>query len=432
MLKYSLDLQILIAKREKKLSFKRDRMFYKFSMYGFLKNLRFFDPFMVLFFREAGLSFLAIGTLYAIRDLSTNFLEIPTGIYADAFGRRKSMIMAFISYIISFVIFYLFHAYYAYAFAMILFAFGDAFRSGTHKALILEYLRLNKMEDVKVEYYGHTRSASQLGSAISSLIAAGLVFYSGSYHYIFIASTIPYVLDLINLSTYPKELDGELTKIQKGTILKQMRSTFENFVGIFTNFKAMTAILNSSTFSSFFKVSKEYLQPILKMFALSLPIFMVMSSQRRTSLIVGIVYFIIYLLTSFASRNASKISKRFRDLPTAINVTYILGAVFLGIAGISTRYHVELLSIALFLAVYVLENFRRPMNVAVISDMISHKTMASGLSVESQVTTTTMAIAAPILGAFADRLGVGSALAVFGGIMLIVSFFVRLKKINNA
>lgn len=431
MLKYSLNPQTSIKKVEK-LSFKRDKMFYKFSMYGFLKNLRFFDPFMVLFFREAGLSFLAIGTLYAIRDLSTNFLEIPTGIYADAFGRRKSMIMAFISYIISFVIFYLFHAYYTYAFAMILFAFGDAFRSGTHKALILEYLRINKMEDVKVEYYGHTRSASQLGSAISSLIAAGLVFFCGNYRYIFIASTIPYVLDLINLFTYPKELDGELIKIQKGAILQQMGSTLKNFAGIFTDFKTMTAILNSSTFSSFFKVSKEYLQPILKMFALSLPIFMAMSSQKRTSLIVGIVYFIIYLLTSFASRNASKISKKFNDLPTAINVTYIIGAVSLSIAGISTRYHIQLLSIALFLAIYVLENFRRPMNVAIISDMISHKTMASGLSVESQVTTTTMAIAAPILGALADKLGVGLALAAFGGIMLIISFFVRIRKINNA
>ncbi len=386
---------------------------------------------MILFFREMGLSFLAIGTLYAIRDLSTNFLEIPTGIYADAFGRRKSMIMAFISYITSFVFFYLLRGYYFYALAMVLFAFGDAFRSGTHKALILEYLRINKMEDVKVEYYGHTRSASQMGSAISSLIAAGLVFYSGSYRYIFIASTVPYLLDLINLSTYPKELDGELAKVQKGTILKQMRSTLKNFIGIFTDFKAMTAILNSSTFSSFFKVTKEYLQPILKMFALSLPIFVVMSSQKRTSLIVGIVYFIIYLLTSFASRYASKISKRFKNLPTAINVTYIIGAVFLSIAGISTRYHIQLLSIAFFLVIYVLENFRKPMNVSIISDMISHKTMASGLSVESQVTTTTMALSAPILGALADRFGVGLALTIFGGIMLIVSFFVKIKKINN-
>jgi len=68
---------------------KNDKMLFRFSLYGFLKNLRFFDPFIVLIFLESGLTFFQIGLLYAIRDLATNILEIPTGIYADAFGRRK-------------------------------------------------------------------------------------------------------------------------------------------------------------------------------------------------------------------------------------------------------------------------------------------------------------------------------------------------------
>ena len=89
---------------------KKDRMFYKFSLYGFLKNLRFFEPFIILFFRDAALSFFQIGLLFSIRDLATNLLEIPTGVYADAFGRRRSMVMAFVAYILSFVIFFLFPA----------------------------------------------------------------------------------------------------------------------------------------------------------------------------------------------------------------------------------------------------------------------------------------------------------------------------------
>ena len=404
---------------------KKDRMFYKFSLYGFLKNLRFFDPFMILFFREVGLSFFEIGSLLAIRDLSTNFLEIPTGIYADAFGRRRSMIMAFVSYIVSFVIFYFFSSFAMYTLAMFLFAFGDAFRSGTHKALILEYLKLNHMEDVKVEYYGHTRSASQLGSAISSLIAAALVFYSGSYRYIFIASVIPYVLDLINLSTYPKELDGKLMKIQRGEILNQIKVTLKSFFEIFSSREAIRAILNSSVFSSFFKVTKEYLQPIVRNFALSIPIFVAMSGVKRSSVVIGIVYFSIYLLTSYASRNASKFSKKFKNLPMAINLTFLFGTVFLILSGISAHYDLRLLSIILFLILYVLQNLRRPMNVSFISDKISHKTMASGLSVESQFTTISMAIMAMVMGALADSLGVGFALMIVGMIMFPLTFVLK-------
>ena len=169
----------------------KDKQFYKFSAYGFLKNLRFFDPFIILFFREMGMSFLQIGTLFSIREIATNILEVPTGVVADAYGRRRSMIFSFLSYIISFLIFYFFPSFWFYALAMVFFAFGEAFRSGTHKAMILEYLRLKGIEDLKVEYYGHTRSASQLGSALSSLIAAALVFYSGSYSCLLYTSPSP-------------------------------------------------------------------------------------------------------------------------------------------------------------------------------------------------------------------------------------------------
>jgi len=76
---------------------KNDPLLFRFSLYGFLKNLRFFEPFLVLFFRDEGLSFFQIGPLYAVRDISTNLLEIPAGVVADASGRRRSMVISFLS-----------------------------------------------------------------------------------------------------------------------------------------------------------------------------------------------------------------------------------------------------------------------------------------------------------------------------------------------
>lgn len=157
------------------------------------------------------MSFLQIGFLYSIREIATNILEIPTGILADTLGRRKTMIFSFISYIISFFIFFISKNYGIFIISMIFYAFGEAFRTGTHKAMIYEYLRLKGWDKYKVDYYGHTRSSSQIGSAVSSLIAASIVFYSGSYRYIFLFSAIPYILDLVLMIT-PKELDGDIVK----------------------------------------------------------------------------------------------------------------------------------------------------------------------------------------------------------------------------
>jgi MFS family permease len=408
--------------------FKRDKMFPRFALYGFLKNLRFFDPFIILIFREAGLSFLEIGALYAIRDVATNILEIPTGVFADVFGRRRSMLMAFGAYISSFIIFYAFSSFPLYALAMILFAFGEAFRTGTHKALILEYLKQNEMTHLKVEYYGRTRAVSQFGSAINALVAAGLVFWTGHYRAMFLVAIVPYVLDFFNLLTYPPELDGEMREADSADIWRQMKSTTKDFLHLFSEPRALKAIFNSAGFDALFKSTKDYLQPIVESFALSLPIFLAFTDKRRSALVIGAVYFLIYLSTSYASRSAADFSRRFSSLGRAINLSFLAGAGLLFLAGAATWANLTALSIVIFLGFYILHNLRRPMNVSYISDQISHRVMASGLSVESQAKTILAAIFAPILGFLADTYGVGAALAILGAVVFIAYPLIRVRE----
>lgn len=402
-------------------------MLIKFSLYGFLKNLRFFDPFIILIFRAGGLSFLQIGFLYSIRDVTTNVLEIPTGVYADALGRRHSLVFAFSAYILSFVIFYFFNSFLILAAGMIFFACGEAFRSGTHKALIMEYLDLNQMSKLKVAYYGRTRSASQLGSALNALIAAGLIFFTGDYKLMFLISTIPYTLDLFNVATYPRELDGNLIEREKGAVAAHFRATFREFKGMFTDGQVMRAILNSSSFNAVFKSSKDYLQPILAAFALSVPLWMQMEDMRREAVIIGLVYFGLYLFTSYASRRAGRFSGRFKDLAQAVNLSFLVGAVLLLFAGAASWYGAGLLSITAFIAIYLLYNLRKPVNVGLIGDKLATRVMASGLSVESQFTTLIMAAVAPLLGFLADAYNVGAGLSAVGAGMFVIFFLVRVE-----
>ena len=408
----------------------KDRMFYKFAFYGFLKNLRLFEPFLYLFFRDAGLSYTEIGALIGLREISTTFLEIPTGVYADIFGRRKSMLMSMSSYMISFSIFFLFKNFWLFAVAMILYALGDAYRTGTHKAMILEYLKMKGILKKKVEYYGATRSYSQLGSAVNALLAALIVFYSGNYRYIFLITILPYILNFINLATYPKELDGEITHhLKKGMMREQIKSTLRDFVAMFKSKLVLKAIMNSTIFSASYEATKDYLQPVLKTLALSLPIFLFLSGKQRTAVVIGVVYFILYLLTSYSSRNAYKIVNRIGNLGRAINLTLLLAGILLIFTGIFYHINLLLLSVIIFVLLYVFHNIRRPMNVGYISDQIKSRVMASGLSVESQVKTILASIFAVLMGFFADYFGIGIALALLGVVILIISppFFVEEK-----
>src|SRR3989339_1241790 len=120
-------------------------LLFRFSLYGFLKNLRFFEAFLLLFVRDKGLSFTQIGVMFAFREICVNLLNIPTGALADLYGRKKSLMAALLAYIISFVIFTFADTILILFGAMFLFGIGESFRSGTHKAMIFDYLRSNNM-----------------------------------------------------------------------------------------------------------------------------------------------------------------------------------------------------------------------------------------------------------------------------------------------
>lgn len=412
-------------------SFQRDLQFWKFRAYGFLKNLRFFDPFLILFLREAGLSFLAIGTLISIREIATNILEIPTGVMADAFGRRKAMLFGFSAYLLSFVLFYLGSTFWMFAIAMIVFAFGETFRSGTHKAMILEHLRLCGCEDRKVFYYGKTRAASQLGSALASLVAGGLVFWTGSFRIIFLASTVPYVLNLLLLASYPRALDGEHIALA-GMGWRLVRDRFAFTVrGLWTLLRdpcTVRALLSSASFDALFKSTKDYLQPIIQAQALAIPILLSLHGEQRTAILVGCVYFLIYLATSFASSSAGAVQARLRSLSLGINLTLVTGIALLMASGACAWLSLDGIAIVAFLGVYVLQNIRRPLIVGYLADRFEHCSMASGLSVDVQLRTLIMAGTAPLLGWLADWVGVGGAIVyVSVGALLIAPLLIVRK-----
>jgi hypothetical protein len=302
---------------------------------------------------------------------------------------------------------------------------GEAVRSGSHKALILEYLKIKDILDLKIAYYGLTRSASQLGSALNALVAAGLVFYTGEYRVIFLATTIPYALDLINLALYPAVLDGEISSVKEMGFRKRLETTLKDFMGVFRDQFQLRTLLNSASFTAAFKTVKDYLQPVLAAWALSMTLLTGLDDTRREALLIGLVYFFIYLLTSFAARNAYQVSQRFSDRRTAVNITYLVGVSLLLISGLTTVLEWQVLAVICFVGLFLINNLRRPINVGVISDQISSRIMASGLSAESQITTILTALFAPLLGYLADRIGLGSGILILGLVMFALYFPVR-------
>ena len=372
-------------------------MLFRFSLYGFLKNQQYYDPFLILVFREEkGLSFLQIGILIGFREICVNLFEVPSGAVADLYGRRRAMILSFSAYIVSFMVFALSHSLASLFGAMFFFAIGEAFRTGTHKAMIFDWLRLQGRSNEKTKVYGYTRSWSKKGSALSVLIASALVFYSGSYRNIFWFSIIPYMLNIINFLGYPAMLDGdrksEFSMKAVAVLLKKALKQAVQYPPL------RRLVAESMGFEGMFKASKDYLQPILKQTAIALPLLLALEAKKRAALLVGLVYFVLHLLSSVASRNAHRLEDWKGDEEKAARFIWRIDWLLFVCLVPLLWFNWYPLVIACFVALAIMQNFWRPVLISRVNAHSTPEMGATVLSIESQAKSLATMLLAPILG----------------------------------
>lgn len=402
-------------------------MLYKFCAYGFLKNLQFFEPFLYLFFRAKGLSWTQIGMLIGVRAITVYVLEIPTGIIADVTGRRRAMMVAFASYLISFAVFSATTRFWPFIPAMVIFGMGEAFRTGTHKAMIMQHLDLEGLGDLKVHYYGTTRSMSRLGSAIVAPVAAAIVFLMGSYEIVFLATMAPYVLGLLLMLTYPPELDGEVHG--KASLAVMWRHMTDSFKAIWRTRELGKVILNASVFDSFFKVSKDYLQPILQSLALALPVLVAVGAGKDVgaALLIGPVYFAIHMNAFFSSRYSGRLADRTGHLGRTLNGLFWAFAVGFCLVGVFYAHNLIPVAVLLMFLFYTFYNLRKPVEIGFMSDRVVKQQRATVLSVHSQCDHILQAVIAPLFGVIADSMGIPFVFLIGGVVLLGIGFALRLE-----
>ncbi len=310
------------------------------------------------------------------------FMEVPTGAIADVMGRRRAMISSFMSYIVGFVIFGYSETTWTLFAAMFLFSIGEAFRTGTHKAIIFDWLEHEGRSDEKTHIYGLTRSWSKMGSALSVIIAAVLVFITGDYTSIFFFCLIPYGLNIINFMSYPKYLDGP--RSEQAGIAGVIRHLFDALKTSMKSHRLRRLIVESMGYEGMFNASKDYLQPMLQAVALSLPIMMAYNDQKRTAVLVGAVYFVLYLLSSFASRHAGGFAAGVGNGDKAARELWVIYLLVFAMLGVGLWLGAWYAMIGAFILLSILQNFWRPILISRFASEANKEQMATVLSIESQ------------------------------------------------
>lgn len=418
-------------------------MLLRFSLYGFLKNQRYFEPFFMLALLDQGLSFFMIGVLYAFRSLVVNLLEIPSGALADGYGRRVTMISSLVAYILSFAVFALAPNTAFLFLAMFLYGIGDAFRTGTHKSMIFEWLKLRGEEDDRTRVYGITRSWSKFGSALSAILAAILVVLTDDYSTVFLLATIPYICNLVNLIGYPAELDGLVYRESLYGALASLGDRMRSSIKYAWRKPRLKRLLGESmAWEGVFSAIKDYLQPAMMLLITASVVGVAIpdvpdaaAGSGRISpvaaIAVGVIYTILFLASGFASRHAHTLVQWKGSELLASRFLWIVNLSLFGCLFLFDLVGVQFLVVAAFVLLAILQNFWRPILIGRIDKQTQSGRGATILSLESQAQRITTLFVGPIAGLlvdFARRDGVPGnfwPLALIGGAAAGAVFYLQ-------
>lgn len=392
-------------------------LYWRFCLYGLFKNQRAFEPFLVLALFEKGLSFFEFGLLLAFRELIINLVEIPSGAIADRLGRRGALMLCFVAYFVSMLLFAWGPSLGFIVAAMAFYGIGDAFRSGSHKAMIFTWLKREDRLSERAEVYGTTRSWSKMGSAISVLLAAAIVLSGAGYKWLFLSSAGFCVLSLLNLLGYPADIDRPAGQDGQASVAELWTHTKEALSESWTKPQLRSLLLESMAFEGLFLSCKDYLQPVLQALALSLlsqETFGANSDKLRTTLILCPVYFVLFLASAGASRQAKRLVKGPKgEKPSAAQQTarlqrarlglwWVYAGAFAAILG-GAWFRAFSLVVLAYLVIHIIQNVWRPLLVSRFDELCQESQQATILSIESQSRRVAAMIFAPILGYALER-----------------------------
>jgi MFS family permease len=398
----------------------------KFGFYGFFKNLKFFEPVLLIYLYTNGLLAFHIGILYAVRETIIYLFEIPSGVFADRYGKKTELIICFIFYIISFILFALGSTFTHYLIAMIFFGFGEAFRSGTHKAMIMLYLDQHGTSDQKSKVYGTTRSYSMLGSALSSVLTIFLVLIIEDLTLLFLFAIIPYIIDILLVLSYPNSLnDRNESNFSFQTFVKENK---ESIVYAWKNRPVRSVLVRSSTYQAMFKILKDFIQLILVSIPITILIFTKYDADEHVRIYSAMMYAVIFLISALVTKNAYKLENQYT--PSSITKAMWLGS---GLASLLIGAFTNQLIIVFigFIFLYIFLNIRKPFMVATFGNVTDPSKRASVLSIDSQLTSILIIICAPILGWMSDTISFSFTFLVVGFIMIFIYLVGLLKPIKT-
>ncbi len=140
-------------------------------------------PIVVLFYKENGLNVSQVFILQSVYSLSIVLLEIPSGYFADALGRKNTIFIGAVLGFIGFAIYSISYGFWGFLMAEVVLGFGQSMISGADSALLYDSLVDAKQQDRYIKHEGRMTSIGNFAEASAGILGGLLAAVSIRYPY---------------------------------------------------------------------------------------------------------------------------------------------------------------------------------------------------------------------------------------------------------
>jgi MFS family permease len=174
----------------------------RYYLYRASSHPGFHWPIYVLFLLRNGLTFTAIGAIASIQSVVVIAGEVPTGYVGDRIGRRNSLVIASVLFLVSNLAYLVATDFVGFTFVFVALSFGGTFVSGSGSAWLYDTLDEHHMEEEFTHISGRAGAVSNWAQTIAML--SGGVLYVVNPYYPFYAAVALSLVNLASVLSLPK------------------------------------------------------------------------------------------------------------------------------------------------------------------------------------------------------------------------------------
>lgn len=352
-------------------------------------------PVITIFWLSNGLSMTQVFLLQSIYAVIVLFLEIPSGYFADKFGRRNSLIIGAVFYFLGFTIYGFSSDFLYFAIAESVLGIGMSFISGADSAILYDTLIQLKREKEYQKTEGSIFSLMGYSSALAAIIG-GFVASIAMRDTFYIQSVILFAL--IPLAISLKE--PTVHKLQTGEKSKNMMKIVK--YALHENKEVKWLIIYAGMLLAFTLTAVFFGQPFWQSIGIPISAF-------------GVVWAVLTAARGFFSNFASRYEKLLGRRNALISLLFypVIGYLLMGL------FVNQIWAVVFFLFPQFTFAIATPVLKDYINRIVPSEIRATVLSMHSLMFRVITALIGPFLGYSMDILSFRYTFIITAGIFLV-------------